>query len=196
MTIRTFPPLIAACCVTIYWATVVVKSILISRVIRKDPNVIPRERTGQFMRLFWGPLLGTWIVYPWFHLSRSLPTGPAWMALGWCGAVACVFALSASYHCWHEMGASWRIGIDPNEKTAMIASGAYKWLRHPIYALSILLVLGTLAAVPTWVMLVVALCHATLMQIEARREEKYMLRAHGETYAGYMKTTGRFLPRF
>jgi protein-S-isoprenylcysteine O-methyltransferase Ste14 len=190
------PALIAASCVTVYWLTVAVKVFRISRVIRKDPNVIPREKTGQLMRLIWLPVLATWIAYPWLHLHKIRPAGPVWNAVAWFGATVCVAALAASYHCWREMGSSWRIGIDPNEKTRMIVSGAYRYLRHPIYALSILLILGTLATAPTPVMLVTVAVQFTLMQIEARREEKFMLRAHGESYSNYMKSTGRFLPRF
>jgi protein-S-isoprenylcysteine O-methyltransferase Ste14 len=191
-----YSSLIAASCVIIYWGTVAIKCIRIARVIRKDPNVIPRERTGRLLRLVWAPVLGIWIAYPLLHLHKMHTASPLWGAISLCGAVICIFALGASYHCWREMGTSWRIGIDPNEKTTMIVSGAYRCVRHPIYALSIMLVLGTLAAIPTFVMLVVALIHTALMQIEARREEQHMLRTQGEVYRNYMKTAGRFIPRF
>ncbi len=187
--------IVAAACVGIYWVTVAVKCIRISRVIRKDPNVIPRERTGQVMRLVWAPVLGAWLFYPWFHIPGFTNASIGWLVTGVLGAAVCVFALAASYHCWREMGTSWRIGIDPNEKTAMVVSGAYRRVRHPIYALSILLVLGSLAANPSIVMLVVASFHSTLMVVEAVREEKHMLSTHGQAYADYMKTTGRFIPR-
>lgn len=191
--ITQLPSIIAASCVSVYWLTVAVKCIRIARIIRKDPNVIPRERTGQFLRLLWAPLLATWIVYPWRHLDKASSISPVIPLLG---AIACVVALSASYHCWREMGTSWRIGIDPNEKTEMIVSGAYRYVRHPIYALSILLVWGSFAACPGLVMLLVAFFHSVLMQIEARREEKHMLRSQGQPYSDYTKTTGRFIPRF
>ena len=44
-------------------------------------------------------------------------------------------------------------------------------------------------------MLVVALIHCILLQIEARREEAHMLRAHGEEYRAYLQSTGRFVPK-
>ena len=187
------PSIIAASCVSLYWLTVAVKCIRIARIIRKDPNVIPRERTGQLMRLIWAPLLATWIVYPWLHLDKAFFIGSVIPILG---AITCLIALTASYYCWREMGTSWRIGIDPDEKTEMIVSGPYHYVRHPIYALSILLVWGSLMACPSLVMLLVALFHSGLMLTEARREEKHMLRAHGQPYADYMKTAGRFIPRF
>jgi protein-S-isoprenylcysteine O-methyltransferase Ste14 len=186
----------AAVCVAIYWLTVVVKSIRIARVIRKDPNVIPREKTGRRLRVIWIPVVLTWIIYPWLRLFSPAVSGLGWEILGSFGTAACIFALAASFHCWKEMGTSWRIGIDPGEKTEMIVSGAYRHLRHPIYALSILLVLGSLAANPSFVMLGVAAIHSILMITEAVREEKYMLTTHGQAYTDYMKSTGRFIPRF
>jgi len=187
------PSLVAASCVTVYWMTVAIKSVRIARLIHKDPNVIPREKTGWLMRLIWVPAVLAWNIFPWLNLNAVHPGGTF---CGIAGAGACVLALGASYHCWHEMGASWRIGIDPDEKTKLIVSGAYRYLRHPIYSLSILLMLGTLAAIPTPALLMVAVIHCTLMQIEARREEGHMLRVHGETYRAYMQTTGRFVPKF
>jgi protein-S-isoprenylcysteine O-methyltransferase Ste14 len=186
----------AAACVAIYWITVFVKSVLIARVIRKDPNVIPREKTGRLMRVLWFPVLMAWIFYPLFHLTKPAFAGPAWTALAAVGAVATVFALAASFYCWREMGTSWRIGIDPREKTTMIVSGPYRYLRHPIYALSILLMLGSLAANPSIVLLIVAVLHCGLLVTESLREERHMLKTHGQAYADYMRGTGRYLPRF
>jgi protein-S-isoprenylcysteine O-methyltransferase Ste14 len=187
--------LIAAACVSAYWTTVAVKSILIARVIGKDPNVVPREKTGQFMRLFWLPIIGIWISMPWLYLRHVHAVDPLREVIAVCGAVVCALALAASYHCWHEMGTSWRIGIDPSEKTNLIVSGAYRYVRHPIYALSISMVWGTLAAAPSIPLLVIAILHTTLMRIEARREEKFMLRVHGQTYQDYLDKVGRFIPR-
>jgi protein-S-isoprenylcysteine O-methyltransferase Ste14 len=194
--IEKYSALTAAACVSIYWLTVAVKSILIFRVIGKDPNVVPREKTGQFMRLFWGPLIAAWISLPWIYLHRMQAAGPLREVIAVGGAAVCVLALAASYHCWHEMGTSWRIGIDPNEKTNLIVSGAYRYVRHPIYALSISMAWGTLAAVPCLPLLVVAILHSVLMRIESRREEKFMLRVHGQTYQDYLDRVGRFIPRF
>jgi protein-S-isoprenylcysteine O-methyltransferase Ste14 len=77
----------------------------------------------------------------------------------------------------------------------LIASGPYAIVRHPIYTLSILLILGTLATTPTPVMLVIAIVHIACLQFEAHREEAYLLGKHGRAYADYRKRVGRFFPR-
>jgi protein-S-isoprenylcysteine O-methyltransferase Ste14 len=139
-----------------------------------------------------------WCVQPWLafrhHFYRSTYDLP-WTAVGFVGAAVCVGATIVTFSCWREMGRSWRIGIDPEERTQLIFSGPFRIVRHPIYALSILLVLGTLATTPTLVTLVIAIVHITCLLSEARREEIYLLGKHGHIYGDYMKHVGRFLPR-
>ena len=184
----------------IYWGTVFIKGVRLARKIGKDPNFIPREKTGIYMRLVWTPAVIVWSILPWVALSaghhssfwiRPMLPGPVALAGALIGAVA-VFM---TFFCWHQMGRSWRIGIDPNEKTELVTTGSYRIIRHPIYALSILLTLGTLLAVFTWPMLIAAAINITMLQVEARREEQYLLRKHGEPYAAYCRKVGRFIPR-
>jgi protein-S-isoprenylcysteine O-methyltransferase Ste14 len=148
------------------------------------------------------PLVLIWCAQPWLvvagvpHSRWFQPaTGPVFLWLGLAGATACVLATAATFSCWREMGKSWRLGIDPEEKTQLVSTGPYRFARHPIYALSSVLVLGTLAAISSPVMAGIALLHLALLQVEARREEKYLLAKHGGAYAEYMKRVGRFLPR-
>ena len=94
------------------------------------------------------------------------------------------------------MGKSWRIGIDPAEKNPLIVTGPFARVRHPIYALSSILMLATAAADPAPLMLAVAAIHLSLLQLEARREENHLSRVHGPLYIDYCRATGRFLPRF
>jgi protein-S-isoprenylcysteine O-methyltransferase Ste14 len=139
-------------------------------------------------------------VQPWLQVSSDAPTaarqlGSGALLVAFIGAAVCIAATVATFSCWREMGKSWRIGIDPREKTQLVFTGAFRFVRHPIYALSILLITGTLATTPTLTMLGIALLHIVLLQIEARREEAYLLEKHGETYAEYCKRVGRFVPR-
>jgi|GraSoiStandDraft_46_1057282.scaffolds.fasta_scaffold33084_1 protein-S-isoprenylcysteine O-methyltransferase Ste14 len=191
------PPLISGCCLLVYWGTVVRKGIRFSRKERHGVHLIPRERSGQWLRVFWIPTIVAWCVEPWivsgkhFHSAYDL----AWTVAGFIGAAVCVSATIATFSCWREMGRSWRLGIDPEERTQLIFSGPFRIVRHPIYTLSILLVLGTLATTPTRMMLVIVIVHIACLQFEARREEIHLLGKHGDIYADYMKHVGRFLPR-
>jgi protein-S-isoprenylcysteine O-methyltransferase Ste14 len=68
-------------------------------------------------------------------------------------------------------------------------------VRHPIYALSILLMLCTVVVAPTMPVAVIALIHIVLMITKAHNEEKFLLALHGAPYRHYLDRTGRFFPR-
>lgn len=186
------PAFVAGCCLLIYWGAVIVKAERARR-WQHGANVIPPERTGRWLRVVWVPLVIAWCVQPWLRFAhdgtlRSLP-----VAFG--GAFLCIAATAATFACWRAMGKSWRIGIDPGETTTLVVSGPFRIVRHPIYALSIVLMLGTLMATQTRMMLVLAVLHFVLLQWEAAREEDYLRQKHGEAYAQYSQRTGRFVPR-
>jgi protein-S-isoprenylcysteine O-methyltransferase Ste14 len=56
--------------------------------------------------------------------------------------------------------------------------------------------LATVAAQPSPLMIAVAVVHLILLQLEARREERYLLNIHGPAYGEYCARVGRFLPKF
>jgi protein-S-isoprenylcysteine O-methyltransferase Ste14 len=200
--IERLPPFVAGCCLLIYWGAVVNKARRFARKASHGVNLIPGERTGVWLRVIWIPVVVAWCAQPWLALIRppisfwfQPASGFAFTLLGFGGAAICVLATAYTFVCWREMGKSWRLGIDPNEKTTLVFSGPYRFVRHPIYALSSVLVLGTLATTPTATMLVITFVHLLLLQLEARREEKYLLAKHGDSYADYQRQVGRFLPR-
>jgi protein-S-isoprenylcysteine O-methyltransferase Ste14 len=196
--LNILPPLIAGCCLLVYWGAVVRNALRFTRKEAHGVNLIPREPIGRWIRVFWIPTIVAWCVQPWLafrHRFHHSTYDLAWTVAGLVGAAVCLSATIATFSCWREMGRSWRIGIDPEEKTQLIFSGPFRIVRHPIYTLSIFLVLGTLATTPTLVMLVIAIVHIACVQFEAHREEIYLLGKHGHVYADYMKRVGGFLPR-
>lgn len=186
------PAFVAGCCLLVYWIAVIAKAQRARR-WQHGANLIPPERTGRWLRIIWVPLVIAWCVQPWLRFAYDGMLRSR--AIGFAGALLCIAATSATFVCWRAMGESWRIGIDPAEKTALVVSGPFRIVRHPIYALSVLLMLGTVMATQTRVMLVIAVIHFVLLQWEARREEAHLLQKHGEEYARYRRGTSRFLPR-
>ena len=205
--VQRVPEFILGSETAVYWGTVLVKSYRLSRKIGRDPNVIPREKTGRRLRLLWAPTVLAWCALPWvvFFLPKSgIPfimrtlgaESLAAVMAGYMGAGIGLIALWATFVCWRKMGRSWRIGIDPNEKTQLIISGPYQRVRHPIYALSILLMICSVAVIPSILMAAIAAIHITMLQLEARREERYLAGVHGAEYRSYMESVGRFIPRW
>ena len=92
------------------------------------------------------------------------------------------------------MGRDWRMDIS-DRNTTLITDDLFERIRHPIYAFSIAMMIATLIVLPTAAMLIVAVVHVVLMNVKARSEEAHLANLHGDSYARYMKRTGRFFPR-
>jgi protein-S-isoprenylcysteine O-methyltransferase Ste14 len=93
------------------------------------------------------------------------------------------------------MGASWRIGVDASEKTALVSAGVFGRVRNPIYSGMLLALVGLLLVVPNVVSLLALLATALGLEVHVRKvEEPYLLRVHGEGYRRYAGRVGRFVP--
>jgi protein-S-isoprenylcysteine O-methyltransferase Ste14 len=188
--------------VGIYWLRVLQLVARTKRAVGRAANFVPPERLGRLLRFIWIPVVLLWIFVPMLTpfmvgLPRFLqPVAFAGSGiLGWIAVVVAVVAFAITWVCWVKMGTSWRMGIDPNERTTLVFNGPYAYVRHPIYGLSQLLMLASLAALPSPLMLVIAVLHLVLMQWEVRREDHYLVQLHGPAYADYMQRVGRFVPR-
>lgn len=120
----------------------------------------------------------------------SLPW--SWAALG------CLFYLiGVGGTLWAQfaMGDSWRIGVDPGARTALVAAGPFRWVRNPIYTAMSVASVGLALLVPNVVALATIVALAVALQIQVRLvEEPYLVRAHGDAYRRYATSAGRFLP--
>jgi len=195
------PALLVGFIVLAYWARVLRMARKIRRLAGHSANVIPPERVGRLIRVIWFPLTFLWILVP---LIAPFIKSPPWVlqplvdlpVLEWAGCGVAAIAFLLTWICWKKMGKSWRMGIDPNETTSLIVTGPYAYVRHPIYALSSVLMLATVAAEPVPILVLIAIVHLVLLQMEARREERHQTRVHGQVYLDYCSKTGGFLPRF
>ena len=87
-----------------------------------------------------------------------------------------------------------RMGINPAGENLADRDRPYAYIRHPIYALSSLLMLSTLVADPVPLMFIVAIVHLILLQLEAHREEQHLARVHGQPYLDYFGQRWDALP--
>jgi protein-S-isoprenylcysteine O-methyltransferase Ste14 len=191
--LKNIPAFFCSICVSTYWLIVFIKAILITPKIGKTPNVIPKELLGFLSRLIMLPLITFWLIIPWLAVFSNALAIPF---LAWLGVLFCILALAFSIYCWYYMGEAWRIGIDPKEKTSLLSQGPFSYVRHPIYALSMLLMLGTYLTIQTKIALLLLGIHWILFTLEAVREEGYLKKVHNENYYEYAKNTNRFLPFF
>jgi protein-S-isoprenylcysteine O-methyltransferase Ste14 len=93
------------------------------------------------------------------------------------------------------MGDSWRVGVDPEERTALVTGGPFKLVRNPIYSTVIPTVLGLALMVPNALSIAGLAVLVTALELQVRRvEEPHLLRSYGDAYAEYAARVGRFVP--
>lgn len=111
------------------------------------------------------------------------------------GLIFAVGGIGLTFYAQVAMGTSWRIGVDPAERTALVTSGPFALVRNPIFAAMLPTALGLTLLVPSWVAIAGLLGLLVALELQVRVvEEPYLLRAHGEEYAGYAARVGRFVP--
>lgn len=93
------------------------------------------------------------------------------------------------------MGSSWRIGVDPEERTALVTDGLFALVRNPIYSALWPTALGLALLVPSWIAIVGLVGVGVALELQVRLvEEPYLLEVHGDAYADYAARVGRFVP--
>lgn len=197
------PAVVLSATVWAYWTCVGAMAVRVRRRTRKLAGIVPSQPLEQAMWLVWVPLVAAWMAFPYLAATRTAAPWalPAfahempYMALRWLAAGFGLVCLALSIECWRRMGKNWRMAVAPDQKTELVTTGLYRFVRHPIYAASISLMLCTVVVVPTVPVVVMAAIHITMMIMKARNEERFLLGVHGAAYEQYCRRAGRFFPR-
>lgn len=103
------------------------------------------------------------------------------------GILAVVFFALATM----TMKNSWRVGI-PEEKTALVTSGIYRWSRNPAFVGFDLLYLSMCLLFFNIPLLVISIWAAVMLHFQILQEEEHMKKMFGEDYIHYTKHTFRY----
>lgn len=202
---RDIPGVILTATVWAYWFGVGVMILRVHRRSRRLGGLVPEQTIERLLWVVWVPLVMMWIALPYLALVRHSPwlhtpafalAQPGYAALRWVAAACALACLLLTAWCWARMDANWSMAVSDKQRGELIADGLFSHVRHPIYALSVFLMLCSAVVVATPPMIVVAAIHVALMHVKARNEERHMLKMHGDAYARYLRRTGRFVPRF
>jgi protein-S-isoprenylcysteine O-methyltransferase Ste14 len=171
------------------------------------PNLRHRRRTGEWaIRVGSGAewILGTLLLASFggavaFAIAYGalgpdalgVRPAPAW--LGALGLALMVFGIAVVVAAQAQMGLSWRIGID-ERKTALVRHGLYALVRNPIYTGMLAALAGEALAAPSAALALAWTGSAIAIAWQTRREERHLLRLHGEEFAAWAARVGRFVP--
>ncbi|WP_280227384.1 methyltransferase family protein [Nocardia farcinica] len=111
------------------------------------------------------------------------------------GAVVAVAGVAATFAAQLAMGASWRIGVDDTERTRLVTTGVFAYVRNPIFTAMLGTFAGLALMVPNPVAFVGYVLLLAGVQAQVRAvEEPYLRQVHGPAYTDYTARVGRFLP--
>jgi protein-S-isoprenylcysteine O-methyltransferase Ste14 len=118
--------------------------------------------------------------------------GPALRAAA---AVVAGFGVLATLAAQVSMGDSWRVGVDPSERTQLVTTGPFAVTRNPIFTAMLVTAAGLAGMVPNLLALGGFALLVLGLELQVRLvEEPYLLRVHGDAYSRYAAEVGRFLP--
>jgi protein-S-isoprenylcysteine O-methyltransferase Ste14 len=140
----------------------------------------------------WGILLeGVGFAMIW--QGRFWAREPGWKLVP--AAVLLVLAATLSWTGVAALGRQWRVDAGLNPDHQLIRSGPYSFVRHPIYASMLCLMLGTGLILTPFVLFVPAVC-IFLVGTEIRvRIEDALLAAHfGEHFTEYKRKVPAYIP--
>jgi protein-S-isoprenylcysteine O-methyltransferase Ste14 len=185
----------------VYWAGVLVQAQRVRRQIGRSPNMTPRGTKERALWVGWLVLIVAWIGQPFFVDGDKV-----WLFVRLCpllihpvGLVLGIALVSAGYvgtlWCYAIMGSAWRIGVNQQEKNSLVTIGPFARVRHPIYALQVVMLAGAFCLLPTACSAVLLAFHLVCVWLKAADEEAYLVATHGDSYRAHLARTGRLIPK-
>jgi protein-S-isoprenylcysteine O-methyltransferase Ste14 len=198
------PLFVLACTVVVYWVTILL--LVLAKRLRhgRSAGLLPSNAYERRLWLLLVPVVVAWVLLPilagknhdpWIRLPSWASTVAVMHGIRWVAALFAVGCYLLSLNCWLIMGRCWSMAIVPGETTQLVRRGLYRWVRHPIYGLSIALMLASAVVTSTVPMAVAAGLHFVAMSLKARHEEQHLAASFGAEYDQYCREAGRFWPR-
>jgi protein-S-isoprenylcysteine O-methyltransferase Ste14 len=159
------------------------------------------EQEGKLSAVLWSILSIFWISFmllyvilnPELIMLFAIPL-PIW--LRWIGVGLGVVAILLLFWIHQTIGEYWIAYLDLRENHQLVTNGPYRWVRHPMYSQSIILLTALSLVSANLLMMLCSVITIILIFNRIPKEERMMIERFGEEHRDYMKHTGRLLPRF
>lgn len=163
-----------------------------------DREAIKNEGTFFFaFRVATGVLLAAvLVIYTFFPAFASVFQFP--LATGWrCAGViiSSIFLLLWIYS-QQILARNWSANIRIQKEHTLVTSGPYKVMRHPIYTSMIFWTVGLALFTANAFFMAFAVVVILWTPPRIAKEEKLLIEHFGAEYLDYMKTAGRYFPKF
>jgi protein-S-isoprenylcysteine O-methyltransferase Ste14 len=135
-------------------------------------------------------------LIPLLYLSILLPN-PYLFSPSWLSPVAYLLifvGLMLLYLAFKAFDGAEFLGLKKEKKPELVLSGMYRFVRHPLYFATIILILGLFLLIPTQKMGLVLLISYVYILVGYRLEERKLVAVFGTTYTTYQKRVKALIP--
>jgi len=161
--------------------------------IRVSKSLFDRRESG----LLAIALLGLFVI-PAVYVLTGFPAAfdrPFIPAVAWLGILPMATALWLFRRSHADLGRNWSISLEVREQHALVRSGVYRLVRHPMYSSFFLLGVAQMLLLANWCAGLAGVVGAGILFVfRVRREEQMMLDSFGDDYRSYMAHTKRIIP--
>jgi len=144
----------------------------------------------------WGGLLqGLGYAVAWSYLPRqdALPVKPAGFLVA--SMVIGPASVALALHAVAHLGRHWRIPAALVEDHELVQTGPYRWLRHPIYASMLGMLLATgFAWSRWWQFLIASVIFIAGTEIRVRAEDRLLAGRFQEVFLAYQARVPAYIP--
>jgi protein-S-isoprenylcysteine O-methyltransferase Ste14 len=142
----------------------------------------------------WAGVAGATGLAAWLVAAGFAASGESSSPLRAIGVVVFLAGLGSITWAQSAMGDSWRIGVDPHERTTLVVRPPFNMVRNPIYSGMALSLLGIALVSTPPVSLIGPGLWVVFMEIQARLVEEPHLTSMHTDYRSYAARVGRFVP--
>jgi protein-S-isoprenylcysteine O-methyltransferase Ste14 len=165
--------------------------------VRADREAIEREGWWYAIVRAIGSLalVGFLVLYalnpPWLDVLR-VPF-PDW--LRWAGIA--LGLVSFVLYAWSQatLGKAWSPHLQMRQEHALVTTGPYARIRHPIYLGLLGFLTGITLVTANWFFIALLLVSIIVLALRIPKEEQMMIADFGKAYKEYMQRTGALLPK-
>lgn len=118
---------------------------------------------------------------------------PFWLHWTGVGLLICSIPMAMWVH--RTLGMHYSYALETKIEQALVTSGPYSRVRHPLYSAHNLFNLGMIFLTANIPLIVFAIIGVPLVYVRMRSEEQMMVEKFGSDYEEYMKKTGRIFPK-
>jgi protein-S-isoprenylcysteine O-methyltransferase Ste14 len=133
-----------------------------------------------------------YLINPGWMAWAQLPL-PSWFR--WIGAAIMAICIPIIYWVFSSLGKNVTPTVVTRQEHTLVVQGPYRWVRHPLYTVGLLLFTGFSMLAANWFVFTMLAFAFVILIARTPIEEQHLIDRFGDEYRRYMSRTGRYLPK-